>query len=442
MHSAYQVADEMCFDVGSLDKQLLRVNSGRCSVRCCDTMHREPEKYVAMRKTFEYRIYPNVSQQELLQKTFGCCRYVYNKVLAIRQEEYAAGQKVKGINSYITLIPQWKKSEAPWLSEVDSIALQQSLRDLDKAYKNFFRNPDKVGFPKFKDKRSGRKSYRTSNVAIVDDKHVKLPKLGIVKARVSRDIEGRILSATVKQVPSGKYFVTICCTDVADPVVIQGETEMLGIDAGVHDIATCSNGVRLENPKYLAKSARRLAREQRRLSRKKKGSVNRAKQRVKVARINEKVVNQRKDTLHKFTTNAVRESQAIAVEDLNVKGMLKNRHLAKAVSDASMSEMIRQFKYKCEWYGRDFVKVGRFYPSSKTCSVCGNVFVDLTLLMREWVCPVCGKQHDRDLNAAVNIAVEGKRILEGTVGHTGTVASAANACGADVRPDMLSSMKG
>lgn len=387
-----------------------------------------------MEKTYEYRIYPNAGQRELLEKTFGCCRYVYNKVLAIRQEEHKSGQKAKGINSYITQIPQWKNSDAPWLSEVDSMALQQSLRDLDKAYKNFFRSPGKVGFPKFKSKRAGRKSYRTNNVTIVDDKHVKLPKLGMVKARVSRGVEGRILSATVKQVPSGKYFVVICCTDVPNLVAADGDIAMLGIDAGVHDIATCSNGVRLENPKYLAKSEKKLAREQRRLSRKQKGSANRAKQRRKVACVHERIANQRKDALHKFTSRAVRESQAIAVESLNVRGMVKNRHLAKAVSDASMSEMIRQLEYKCAWRGRSFVKVGRWYPSSKTCSCCGHVMDAMPLCVREWTCPECGAHHARDLNAAVNIACEGKKILEGTVGHTGTAASAANACGTGIRP--------
>ena len=375
-----------------------------------------------MDKTFEYRIYPNTSQQELLQKTFGCCRYVYNKVLALRQEEYKEGKQSQNINAYIKLLPKWKRETEPWLSEVDSMALQQSLRDLDKAYRNFFREPGKVGFPKFKSKRTNSKSYRTNVVTIIDDRHLKLPKLGIIKARISRPIEGRILSATVKQVPSGKYFVTICCTDVLNPALPKGAIDMLGIDAGIHNIATCSNGMHLANPKNLAKSERKLAREQRRLSRKHKGSHNKDKQRLRVARIHEKVANQRKDVLHKFTTEAVRESQAIAVEDLNVKNMMSNHHLAKAMGDAGMSEMIRQLEYKCAWYRRGFVKVDRFYPSSKTCSGCGHVYHDLTLSMREWTCPKCTICHDRDLNAALNIAREGKRLLEGTAGLAGTAA--------------------
>lgn len=369
-----------------------------------------------MEKTFEYRIYPNIAQQELLQKTFGCCRYVFNKVLAIRQEEYKVSKKSKGINSYITQIPTWKKTEAPWLAEVDSMALQQALRDLDKAYKNFFRNPGKVGFPKFRSKHNNRKSYRTNNIALIDTKHVKLPKLGLVKARISRPIEGRILSATIKQVPSGKYFVTICCADIENPPMLHANTEILGIDAGIHDIAICSNGKRCKNPKILAKQEKKLIQEQRRLSRKQKGSANRTKQRLKVAKVHEKIANARKDTLNKFTTYAVRESQAIAVEDLNIKGMQKNHHLAKAISDASMSEMIRQLEYKCAWYGRDFVKIDRFYPSSKTCSRCRYKYNELTLAERAWDCPSCGAHHDRDMNAAINIARVGGKLLEGTAG--------------------------
>ena len=377
-----------------------------------------------MDKTFVYRIYPNASQRELLQKTFGCCRWVYNKVLSMRQEEYAAGGRTRGINSYITLIPRWKRSEAPWLSEVDSMALQQSLRDLDRAYKNFFRSPGKVGFPRFKSKHAGRKSYRTNSVTIVDGRHIKLPKLGLVKARISRPVEGRVLSATVKQVASGKCYVAVCCTDVPTPQVPQGPVKVMGIDVGIHDLMVRSDGVRVANPKGLARAERKLAREQRRLSRKQKGSANRARQRRKVALVHERVANRRKDAIHKATTSAVRESQAIAVEDLDVRGMRGNRRLAKAASDASMGEVLRQLEYKCTWYGRGFVRVDRFYPSSKTCGRCGAVYDGLTLAMREWSCPECGCVHDRDLNAARNIAREGRRILEGTAGHAGTGAKA------------------
>ena len=376
-----------------------------------------------MERSYEIRIYPNARQRELIGRTFGCCRYVYNRVLAMRQEEYGRNGKSRGIGSYMTQLPVWKKTDAPFLAEVDSMALQQSLRDLDRAYQNFFRNPGRTGFPKFRSKHAGRRSYRTNMACVPDPRHVKLPKLGLVKARVSRRIEGRVLSATVKQVPSGRYFVCLCCTDCPEPEAAPGAIAVLGIDAGVHDLMARSDGVKVANPKSLARSERKLARAQRRLSRKKKGSRRRAKQRARVARVHEKIASQRKDALHKATTGAVRESQAIAVEDLDVRGMEKSRRLAKSVADASMSEMARQLEYKCSWYGRRFVKVGRFYPSSKTCSACGQVNQAVVLGVEAWTCPVCGCRHDRDLNAALNIAREGARLLneaDGTAGLAGT----------------------
>ena len=376
-----------------------------------------------MERSYEIRIYPNARQRELIGRTFGCCRYVYNRVLAMRQEEYGRNGKSRGIGSYMTQLPVWKKTDAPFLAEVDSMALQQSLRDLDRAYQNFFRNPGRTGFPKFRSKHAGRRSYRTNMACVPDPRHVKLPKLGLVKARVSRRIEGRVLSATVKQVPSGRYFVCLCCTDCPEPEAAPGAIAVLGIDAGVHDLMARSDGVKVANPKALAKGERKLAREQRRLSRKRKGSASRRKQKRKVARIHERIANQRKDAIHKATTEAVRESQAIAVEDLNVRGMEKNRRLAKSVADASMSEMARQLEYKCSWYGRRFVKVGRFYPSSKTCSACGQVNQAVVLGVEAWTCPACGCRHDRDLNAALNIAREGARLLneaDGTAGLAGT----------------------
>ena len=376
-----------------------------------------------MERSYEIRIYPNARQRELIGRTFGCCRYVYNRVLAMRQEEYGRNGKSRGIGSYMTQLPVWKKTDAPFLAEVDSMALQQSLRDLDRAYQNFFRNPGRTGFPKFRSKHAGRRSYRTNMACVPDPRHVKLPKLGLVKARVSRRIEGRVLSATVKQVPSGRYFVCLCCTDCPEPEAAPGAIAVLGIDAGVHDLMARSDGVKVANPKSLARSERKLARAQRRLSRKKKGSRRRARQRIRVARIHERIANQRKDAIHKATTEAVRESQAIAVEDLDVRGMEQNRRLAKSVADASMSEMARQLEYKCSWYGRRFVKVGRFYPSSKTCSACGQVNQAVVLGVEAWTCPVCGCRHDRDLNAALNIAQEGARLLneaDGTAGLAGT----------------------
>ena len=220
-----------------------------------------------MERSYEIRIYPNARQRELIGRTFGCCRYVYNRVLAMRQEEYGRNGKSRGIGSYMTQLPVWKKTDAPFLAEADSMALQQSLRDLDRAYQNFFRNPGRTGFPKFRSKHAGRRSYRTNMACVPDPRHVKLPKLGLVKARVSRRIEGRVLSATVKQVPSGRYFVCLCCTDCPEPEAAPGAIAVLGIDAGVHDLMARSDGVKVANPKALAKGERKLAREQRRLAR-------------------------------------------------------------------------------------------------------------------------------------------------------------------------------
>lgn len=380
-----------------------------------------------MERSYEFRIYPNARQRGLIEQTFGCCRWVYNRCLEDRERAYALTGRSPSRFQQDKMLPGLK-AELPWLKGADSHALQQAVADLDRAYKNFFRRCRKggaPGFPRFKSKRDARQSYRTNfGISVVDRRHVKLPKLGRVKARVSRPVEGRILSATVKRVPSGKYYVSLCCTGCPAPEAPAPTAGVMGVDAGVRDVAVCSNGERLANPGNLKRAEARLKREQRRLSRKKKGSSNRVKQRIKVARAHERVANRRKDMLHKFTASIVRESQAVAVEDLNVKGMMANRRLAKAVGDASMSEMIRQLGYKCAWHGRGFVKVGRFYPSSKTCSACGHVLAELPLSARSWECPVCGAEHDRDLNAARNIAAEGLRILRenGTAGLAETAA--------------------
>ena len=383
-----------------------------------------------MELSYEYRIYPNATQREAIARTFGCCRFVYNRALALRKDAYEAGVKVPSVFDFIKMIPKWKADpETAWLKEADSMALQQSLRDLGKAYGNFFRAPGQVGYPRFKSKRSSHQSYRTqcpngrATVEVVDRRHVKLPKLGVVKARVSRMPQGRVLSATVKQVPSGKYFVSLCCTGVpmAGPAP---EGTAVGVDVGIESLMTLSDGTKIQNPKAAERLARKLAREQRRLSRKKKGSNNRERQRVRVARVQEKAVNVRKDAVHKATTRLASENQAFCLEDLNVKGMLRNRRLAKAVADASFSEIARQLEYKLAMRGGTVARVGRFYPSSKACSACGHVLEELPLSARKWECPACGAEHDRDVNAAVNILAEGLRVLEGqgTAGLAGTAA--------------------
>lgn len=374
-----------------------------------------------MKCAVTYRVYPTPKQQVLLRETFGCVRAVYNRALAMSKAAYEANKKPWSMYETKALLPVWKKHDMPFLSEVDSMALQESIRNLDNAYKNFFRNPGKTGFPKFKSKYNRTQSYRTNKVQVLE-KHIKLPKVGLLKAKVSREVPGRILSATVKRTSTGKYFVNVTCDDYVPCSKPVPQIDVLGIDAGVKAIATCSDGTVCENNHFLDKSQKKLVREQRRLSRKAKGSRNRAKQRVKVARVHEKIANQRKDCLNKFTTEAVSKSHVIVVENLNVKGMQKNRHLSRAVSDASMSEMFRQLEYKAEWYGRQYLEVDRFYPSSKTCSTCGHVYHGLTLREREWTCSQCNTHHDRDFNAAVNIANEGLRMLEGRAGHAQTAA--------------------
>ena len=388
-----------------------------------------------MERGFKYRIYPNESQRDQIARTLGCCRFVYNRALDVKKTAYSETGKSIATNDLIKMIPAWRRDpETSWLAQVDSMALQQSIRDLDRAYKNFFRRVregGKPGFPKFKSRRHARQSYRTNGGKILDRNHIALPKLGNVRAKVSRPLQGRFMSVTVSLDAAGRYFATFLCTDVPSKDAPATDREV-GIDLGVKTFATLSNGTKIENPRGLERYERKLAREQRRLSRRKgarkseKQSRRYLKQRKRVARIHAKIADARTDALHKVTTMLADENQVLCMEDLNAKGMMKNHHLAKAVTDASFGEFARLLEYKCAERGRSFVKIGRFYPSSKTCSACGHRLDALPLSVRSWDCPACGAHHDRDVNAARNILTEGKRILsnmEGTAGHAGTVAA-------------------
>lgn len=371
-----------------------------------------------MEKAYKFRLYPNREQQALMQRTFGCCRFVYNHFLARRMELYETSKETMGYAVCSAQLTQLKREpEFVWLQEVDSTALQSSLKALDNAYQNFFRRVkkgEKPGFPKFKSKKSNRKSYQSKcgrgNIAVLD-RHVKLPKLGLVRCAVSRPVEGRILSATVSQVPSGKYYVSILCTEV-EAVQQPSTGAVLGLDLGLRDFAVDSNLRRYPNLEFLARSETALARAQRRLSRKTIGSANREKARLRVARLHERVSNQRADMLHKLSSQLVREHDVLCVEDLSVQRMLKQPYLAKQIQDAAWGEFLRMLEYKCRWQHKPLVKVDKFFPSTMLCSECGFKNEKLRNAYRpEWICPNCGCVRDIDFNAAQNILAEGLRLL-------------------------------
>lgn len=361
-----------------------------------------------MNKTYSYRLYPTEDQKLIMAKTFGCNRYVYNRALALRIELYQReGKHISkfDLNKEVT---KWKNTEeTSWLKEVYSQSLQQTVANMDTAFINFFRN--KMGFPKFKSKHSHRNSYRLpQNIKInFDENKIFLPGLKWVNIRIDRIFDGVIKYVTVKQVPSGKYFVQILVEDgkicPKKPELIKDNA--IGIDLGIKDFAILSTGEKIANPKFMNSLGPKLSKEQRKLSRKMKGSHNYNKQRIKVARVYEKITNCRKDFLQKLSTKLISENQVntICLETLNVKGMVKNHKLAKSIHDVSWYNFIQMLKYKAEWYGKNIVQIGRFEPSSKICSCCGYKNNNLTLDDRQWVCPYCHTVHDRDINAAKNI---------------------------------------
>ncbi len=375
-----------------------------------------------IKKGFVFRVYPNSEQAQLINKTIGCARFVYNYFLDQRIKAYNEDGTRMGYTKCSSLLTKLKQDKDHlWLQQVDKFALQNSLRDLNAAYNNFFRElrqgSVKPGFPRFKSKHKSKQKYRTNftndNIRVdMEACKIKLPKLGWIKFRKSEkwtELPGRIISAAINRTSSGKYLVSVLCQAKVDE--LPEVHSFAGYDLGLTTFAIGSSGDVIENPRYFRKEERKLARLQKRLSRKTKGSNNYLKQRTKVARQHERIANMRRDFLHQQSTRIVRENQVICLEDLRVKNLVKNRRLAKSISDAGWGMFRQMISYKAEWYGRTVVIIDKFYPSSKLCSVCGETNPMLTLSVREWQCPHCKAVHNRDTNAARNILNEGLRLL-------------------------------
>ena len=373
-----------------------------------------------MYKAYKYRIYPTSEQETLLAKSFGCARWFWNYALNLCQETYK--NTGKGLTrGYIQgLLPALKK-EYEWLSEPYSQCLQVVALNLSTAYKNFF--DKRAMLPKFKSKHGRQSISYPQNVKFDGDK-INLPKIGLVHCQRHRDFEGAIKTVTVSRNPDGKHFVSVLVDDgKANPELVPVD-KAIGIDVGLTHFAITSDGSKFDNPRFFIKHQRNLKRKQQKLSKKKKGSQNRKKARLAVAKVHSKIARCREDFLHKLSRKIVNENQVIAVENLNIKGLVKNHNLAKAISDVGWGMFCTMLKYKAESEGRQYIEIDRWFPSSKTCHVCLNRFDNLSLDVRAWTCKHCGTHHDRDVNAAINIRNEALRII--------SLGTSESACGGDV----------
>lgn len=368
-----------------------------------------------MKSRWAFRCYPTPEQEQHLARTFGCVRFVWNWALRARTDAFRAGERMGYPATDKALTALKATPEHVWLNEVSSVCLQQSLRDLQVAFSNFF--DKRTAYPSFKRKESRQSANYTERGFSFDTERrvLKLAKIGAIKVKWSRKSIPHPSSIRLIRTASGKYFVSLVVDTTPAPLPETGES--VGIDFGVARLATLSNGERIGNPKHGAKWQKRLAFYQKRLARCQKGSKRRLHVKRHVARIHEKIGNSRSDTLHKLSTNLVTRFDVICVEDLNLRGMVKNHCLARAVSDASIGTAIRMIEEKTERYGKTVVKIDRWFPSSKTCSDCGHIVEKLPLSVREWACPECGTIHDRDANAAVNILAAGQAVSA----HGGTV---------------------
>ncbi|MDQ8277193.1 IS200/IS605 family element RNA-guided endonuclease TnpB [Enterococcus faecium] len=372
-------------------------------------------------KAYKFRIYPTEEQETFFAKSFGCVRKVYNLMLGDRMKAYEeTGRDSSKKMSFPT--PAKYKQNFPFLKEVDSLALSNAQLNLDKAYKNFFRDKS-VGFPRFKDKKNPVQSYTTNNqngtIALIENKFVKIPKLkSLVKITLHRQPKGLIKSATISRHSSGKYYISLLCKEEVSE--LPKSNSAVGIDLGITDFAILSDGQKFDNNQFTSKMEKKLKREQRKLSRrallaKQKGinlfeASNYQKQKCKVARLHEKVMNQRTDFLNKLSTEIIKNHDIICIEDLNTKGMLRNHKLAKSISDVSWSSFVTKLQYKADWYGREIIKIDKWFPSSQICSECGHKDGKKPLDIREWICLICHAHHNRDINASINILTEGLRL--------------------------------